>query len=217
MPTFNEFPTSLRFERKSFDIGYKQQVNPEAVGFIQTIDRLTPMWWAEYTSVPIPIANLGVVQAFFDSLEGAMNTIQAWDPDRIMPLAYRGLSPDTNDPWTQTGQTSPRVTARDYTASTLTIDRLENGAIITAGDLISFYDGVGWHLYRAAANYVVASNTATVLVKPRPRTAATLPANVRYRRACFEGKILGGVKWTSSVGVPDTVTFKVAQFINRTV
>lgn len=211
---FIEIPEVLGFEKKVFDLSYKQQINPEGSGFIQTLDRATPAWYAEFTTPPLAGEKLGIAQAFIDSLEGALNSFQAYDPGRIMPYAYRGLSV-LSDPWTQTGQTAPRVTARDYANSTLTIDRLENGAIITKGDLISFHDGVAWHLYRSAADAVVSGNAVILAVKPRPMPINTLPSNIRYRKACFEAKIIGGVKWEGSVSTPDSLSFKAVQFINR--
>ena len=211
---FIEIPSVVGFKEKSFDLGYKQQINPEGVGFIQTLDRLSPMWYAEYMTPPLAGTKLAEAQNFIDSLEGSMNTFLAYDPNKVMPYAYR-TQPTTDDPWTQTGQPAPRITARDYALSTITLDRLQNGAVISKGDLISFNDSVSWHLFRCATDVVVAGNTATLSVKPRPRTIVTLPSNIRYRKACFEAKIIGGVTYKGDVNAPDSLSFKAVQFVNR--
>lgn len=208
-------PSGLVFNSRAFQLGYKQQMTPVSAGFTQTIDRVTPMWWAEYTTPPLNDARYSAAMAFFDALEGSINTFLAYDPQKIMPLAYIN-NPITDDPWTQTGFAAPRATALNYANSTITLDRLQNGAIISPGDYFAFYDSIAWFLYRARSSHVVAGNTATVTVSPRPLTWTGTQKDIVYRKATAEMKVIGGYKETASVGSPPVISFKAFQFINRT-
>lgn len=212
-----EIPEGLKFNSKVFDIGNYQQISPGGGGFIQTIQRGEPLWFAEYNSIPLNDSRYDETIAFKLALEGAQETFLAWDPRRPMPRAYQDLAV-TADPWTQTGQVSPRVTAVDYTASTLTLDRMQNDAVITAGDYISFQIGKVWYLFRAQAGVVAAANAAVVVVKPRPTlytNANTLPADIRYRRACCQMKVVGGMNEEDSVDSFPKFSFKAYQLIDR--
>lgn len=208
-----EIPSVLGFNSISFDPMYKQQNTPGGIGAMQTINRSLPMWAAEYATPPLIGDWLNEALSWLDSLEGALNPFLAYDPRRIMPYAYRSL-PVTSDPWTQSGQTAPRATATNYANSTITLDRLQTGAVITKGDYISFFDGVAWWLYRAGQTLTVVGNTATVIVKPRPRTI-TGPFAIRYRKACCAMKIIGGYEAPASVDTPTTLQFKAYQFIKK--
>jgi hypothetical protein len=210
-----EIPTGLVFNRKTFQLGHKQQISPGGAGFIQTIDRMTPTWFAEYSSPPLKPARYDQAIEFFLKLEGSMETFLAYDPRRIMPRAYSDL-PVSSDPWTLIGQVAPRVTTYNFANSTISLDRLENGAVITAGDYISFLIGNIWYLFRAQTTVVAAGNAAVVTVKPRPALVGTLPVNIRYRRACAQMKIIGGVREDDSMDSHPSFSFKAYQFINRT-
>lgn len=214
MPSAIEIPAGLGFKSRKFQLGYKQQITPGSSGFTQTIDRSIPVWYAEYQTPPMNDARYSAAAAFIDALEGSLYTFLAYDPAYQMPIAYKN-SPIASDPWTQTGQTAPRVTATSYSNSTLTLDRLQNGAIITPGDRICFYDGKAWWLFRARSAHVVSGNTATVTVGPRPITPNALPQNIRYRRPVFEAKIIGAVEETGDVNTPVSLGFKCFQFIGR--
>lgn len=212
-----EIPTGLVFNSKTFDVGYYQQVSPGGGGFVQTIQRGEPMWYAEYSTPPLRDDRYDEAIAFKLALEGSLETFLAYDPRRIMPRAYSFL-PITADPWTQSGQVAPRVTAVDYAAGTLSLDRLATGAIVTAGDYISFKIGKIWYLFRVMDGGIVAANSLVVEVRPRPILypgATTLPANIRYRRACFQAKIVGGMKEEDSVDSLPKFKFTCFQMIDR--
>lgn len=217
-PSPVELPDTLGFSSRTFDIGRYQQVSPGGTLFPQTIDRSEPAWFADLTTPPMRLPRYNEVRAFLDELEGSTGSALWWDPRRGMPSAYQTL-PVTADPWTLVGTATPRVTAVNYTASTLTLDQLATGAIISLGDYISFLIGTVWYLYRITQGGVVTgTNTIIVKVKPRPNLLvgfATLPVAVRYRRAPFEGKIVGAIKEDDSVESFPRVTFKVMQFANR--
>lgn len=209
-----EFPQLMGFSSRRFQIGNFQQITPGGRGFLQTIERSRPWWVAEYETPPLSPDRYNEVTAFLDELQGSMETFLAYDPRRPMPYAYRNLSV-SSDPWVQVGQVAPRATAANYAASTLTLDRMANGAVITKGDYISFLVGYVWYLFRATETVAAAANTATVKVKPRPFGITGLPVNIRYRRACAQMKILGGYTEQDSVDSFPAVSFKAVQFLDR--
>lgn len=211
-----EIPSLVGFRSITFDPMRKQQITPGGVGALQTIERALPMWMAEYATPPLIGDKYNEAIAWLDGLEGALNPFLAYDPRRIMPYAYRHLT-IASDPWTLAGQTAPRITSADYANSTITMDRLANGAVITKGDYVSFYDGTAWWLYRVGQTVTAAANTATVKVGPRPRSIVGGPFNIRYRKACCAMKIIGGYEAPADVETPTAITFKAYQFIKRSV
>jgi hypothetical protein len=211
-----EIPTIVGFESIEFEPIRRQSISPGGAGALQVSDRMTPMWSGDFKTPPLIGAPYNEMKAFLDDLEGALNPFLGYDPRRKMPYAYRHLS-IANDPWTQTGQAAPRVTATSFANSTVTIDRLQNGAIITKGDYISWYDGVAWWLYRIGANATVSGNSVTIKVGPRPKSLVGGPYAIRYRKACCAMKIIGGYTAPESVSSPTIITFKGFQFINKAV
>lgn len=210
-----EIPDGLRFSSKVFEPGYYQQTSPAGVGFNQTLERATPMWYAEYETPGLSPDNEDQARGFFDLLDGAMETFLAYDPRRPMPRTHAS-EPTSNDPWTQAGQTAPRVTAVSVPNGTITLDRLANGEYITVGDYISYKVGNIWVLHRASETVLVAGNAATLKVRPRPFVTTGFPVNIRYRKAVAQMKIIGGVIWRDSVDSLPMASFKAFQFIDRT-
>jgi hypothetical protein len=125
--------------------------------------------------------------------------------------------PITADPWTQTGQVAPRITAFDYANSTITLDRLQNGASINIRDYISAQiDGI-WYLWRSQTRVAsVTSNIATLAVKPRPNIRNFVASNIRYRMAPMEMKVIGRPDETDQ-GPDDlpSFTFRAGQYTAR--
>lgn len=215
MTILSEIPDSVGFRSISFDPVRKQQITPGGIGAIQTIDRALPMWVAEYETPPLVGDRQNAMVAFLDEREGAINPFLAYDSSRTMPYAYSSL-PLLSDPWTQTGQTAPRITATSYSNSTVTLDRMENGAILTKGDYVSFFDTIAWWLYRCQEDKVVSGNTVTIKVGPRPLTI-TGPYDIRYRKACCAMKIIGGYTAPKSVDTPAVFKFRAFQYIKKAV
>lgn len=208
-----EIPLGLGFNRKVFELGFYQENSPGMAGFIQTFDRATPMWYAEYTTPPLNNDRENDARGFFGLLEGSIQTFLASDPRRLMPRAYASL-PLINDPWTLSPNAAPRVTAFSFVNGTLTFDRFATGAIITVGDYISFKLGNTWYLFRALETLTTISATPTIRVEPRPNLVGTLPVDIRYRRPVCAMKIIGGVKWEDTVDSPPQCSFKAFQFLD---
>lgn len=203
-------PTQFGVKEKSFQIGYKQQITPGGGGYIQTIDRASPMWTADYTTGTMDEATKGIVQAALDALEGAMGSFLAYDPARLMPLAY------ANQPLAATPWGSPTCSAYSFANSQLTLSSMTPGAIVSYGDYISIYDGVAYWLYRSRSQLLVdGTGTVTLNVSPRPYSATLTGKAVVYRKAPAEMKIPNGIKETSAVGQGTVLTFTGVQFIKR--
>jgi hypothetical protein len=208
-----EMPPYIR--SKKFDIVHSQQLSPSGeFGFVQTLRRTAPFWGAEFDTGPLEDLRWQEWQTFFDQLEGSMYTFLAYDPRRVMPYAYKHLS-IASDPWTQSGQAAPRVTAFDYANSTISLDRMAPNAIITKGDYISVKVGNIWYLFRAQQTVVLAGNTVTLTVRPRPNFMSFTASNIRYRRACIEMKMIGRPDETDSVDSFPSFSFRGSQFTAR--
>jgi hypothetical protein len=212
-------PIEFAVREKTFRLVYRQQLTNVEGGFIQTLDRGTPVWVAEYTTAPLNDLRYNEAIAFCDALEGSANSFLGTDPRRRMPYAYKG-QPIGNDPWTQTGQAAPRLTAIDYALSQVTLDRLQTGAVISKGDQFGVYFNPGWLLFRiATAAVVTGTHSVTLTVKPRPSTSllgAVLPLNIVYRRPAAEMKMIGNFNEQDSVESLPVLSFKAVQFIDRT-
>jgi hypothetical protein len=210
-----EIPPGLVFNSKKFDTAHFQQISPGGRGFIQTITRGDPAWIAEFRTPPLRDERYDEAIAFFGMLDGSEQTFLAYDPRRIMPRAYQHLTP-TNDPWTQPAEVAPRVTGFSHVASTISLDRMANGAVVTAGDYISFKVGLIWYLFRAMETEIAVGNAISSLtVKPRPNISGTLPVNIRYRRACCAMKIIGGVREEDNIETFPSFQFRAVQFFDR--
>jgi len=216
LATYISMPETFAIREKSFMLGYKQQINPVGSGFLQTIDRTVPLWGCEFKTPPLSDERYDIAITFLRSLQGSRNPFLAWDPRRIMPRAYQHL-PAASDPWTQTGQTNPIITAMTPAASTIKLGQMQNGATISPGDYISYKVGNIWMLHVAMEQKVAASNEATVKVEPAPFIGLSGTPAVVYRRATAAFKMLGGFKEDDSVDSKPVLSFKAVQFIDRAV
>lgn len=208
-----EIPSTVGFRSKVFDIGHQQQMNPSGdVGFIQTIQRSSPAWFAEYETPPLVGDVENDFQAFKDKLEGSMNTFLAYDPRRMMPYAYRTMTLGSN-PW----GASPRITAQDYANSTINLDQLTVGAVVTVGDYISVKVGDIWYLFRASETKTANGSgvITSLLVKPRPTIISLVTTAIRYQKAVMEMKLIGPVEQEDSVDSFPSYRLRAGQFTRR--
>lgn len=215
MPTAIEIPPLVGFNTRVFDLGHFQQLTPTGdVGFIQTINRTSPTWSAEYGTPGLTGERYNETRSFLDMLEGSMFTFLAYDPRRPMPYAYMNLPINANV-W----GVNPRITAQDYSNSTIDLDQMLAGAIISKSDYISVKVGPTWYLFRAQENRVVPGNgiVDNLLVKPRPNIAGLVATNIRYQKACIEMKMIGEPEENDSVDSLPNFKFRAAQFTNRAV
>lgn len=211
LPTPIEMPSPLPVRAKSFDLNYNQLITPVGSGFSQTIERGPSLWVASYETPPLNDLRNQKFQAFLDELEGSQGTFLAFDPRHARPYAYRDVG---GEPWVQTGQVSARVTAGNATNSTLTLDRLQNGAVLTPHDYIAYKVGRAWYLHRVVVGGVVVGNTITVKVKARPKDFA-VPYNARLNRPCCAMKVMGRVEKRDSVDSFPVYRFTAGQFVDK--
>jgi hypothetical protein len=211
MPLGLEIPTGLVFSSKNFRLSHKQQITGQGGGFLQTIDRATPMWLADYATPPLRGDRYNAAIEFLMRLEGSIETFLAFDPRRPMPYNYRTATVGSNPLGT--------VTTTSYNASTGALG-LASGSVNTApgfvaGDYLSMKIGNIWYLFRVAIGANLSGQQATVIV--RPRLPITIPNGtvVRYQKACAEMKMIGGFKEDDAVESLPTISFRAAQFINR--
>lgn len=209
-----EIPLVMGFVSKTFQLGHRQQITGQTGGFMQTLNRTTPMWYAEYTTPPLRHARYNEVIGFLGRLRGAEETFLAYDPRRPMPYSHR-TSPVGTNPWKWASAGNPRVTAFSFSAATLTLGQMLTGAVVTPGDYISFKIGSVWYLYRVLIGGTVSGSTLTVTVEPRPNIANFVATDIRYEKACAEMKIIGGIKESDSVESLPVINFAAFQFINR--
>lgn len=212
-----ELPDPLPVRSKVFDLMNYQQITPSGNGYIQTLERATPGWMAEYQSTPLRDERYNELIAFLDDLRGSENTFLAYDPRRPMPYAHRTESV-TSHPWSTDGVTDPTVTGQDYETSTISLGQMKNGVTVTKGDLLSCKVGSVWYLFRALETKVAALNVvASLKVAPRPIFTIGAPVALRYRRACCEMKMIGQYRTSDDVASYPTISWRAAQFMDRSI
>ena len=147
-----EMPQPLPVNVKTFSQLHVQNVSPVQGGFIQSIDRITPLWTAKYQTPPLLPASAQVFQAFIDGLQGAANTFLGFDPRVAKPYAYRTYAYGVK-PW-EASANSATINAASPSASTITITGLSTSpnAVLTVGDYVSFLHGDLWYLHRIQAS-----------------------------------------------------------------
>jgi hypothetical protein len=217
LPPPVELPYPAPFNQKTFDPNFVQNVTATGGGFILTSERVPPLWRATFQTPPLTPDRDNIFQAFLDTLAGSMIPFLAYDLRKPKPFAYRTHVGLTDEPWIAAGQTAVRVTAASYTNSTLSLDRLAVGAILTRGDYIAYQRGNAWYLHRIYGGDYTAngSGIATPVVIPRPLDSSTT-VNARLTRACCAMKVIGQVNKTDKVeDTGPSYSFNAVQFIDR--
>ena len=212
-----EMPNPLPVNAKVFDLMRVQNVSPVQGGFFQTVDRITPLWTAKYQTPPLVASREQAMQAFLDGLQGSIYTFLGFDPRRPKPYAYAAY-PYGTKPWEQSAN-STTISAASSSASTITIGGLANGAILTAGDYVSWFNVSAnniWYLHRITVGATASSNSATVTVTPTPINISSGSNFARLERACAEMKVIGGIQKTDKVeDIGPTYSFSAVQHISR--
>lgn len=209
MPTPIEMPDPLPVNAKAFDLNFQQDMTPVGGGFLQTVERVRPLWMAEYSTPPLSPARDQAFQAFLDSLEGSAGVFLGFDPRRPRPYQYRVGG---GTPW----GASPQVYSTSYALSQLAINGLTPGTVLTRGDYVSFQSDGAWHLHRITADGLVGGDGLIVVqVRPRP-VAITGLVNARFQRPCAAMKIVGKPEKKDRVeDIGPSYTFRAVQYIER--
>ncbi len=214
MGTPIEMPNPLPVKQKSFDLAFVQDTTPVTGGFLQTINRTSPLWVAKYTTPPLSASREQAFQAFLDLLDGATNTFMAFDPRRPLPYNYVG----NPNGWLSGSGAQVNLVNTNPAASTITLSGFKPGALIASGDYICFQIGNAWYLHRFNGNWVAdgSGNIAAAVVRPFPQ-AFVSEVTCRLTRAGCEMKILGGVTKTDQIeDIGPVYSFSAYQFIDRT-
>lgn len=200
-----EIPTPAPFNTKVFELRYKQNISSTEGGYIQTISRGAPVWYAEYTTPPLKALREQAFQAFIDKLEGSKNTFMGFDPKRTKPYAYlNGSSFGT-----------PTITGSTPASNLLAMGGWSVGAIITPGDYISYQIGNRWYLHRVVTAAVAnGSGVASVEVRPKPPVISST-VTARMNRAGCEMKLIGAPDVKDSLSDGIVYSLKAVQFAER--
>ena len=212
-----EMPNPLPVNAKVFDLMRIQNVSPVNGGFFQSIDRISPLWTAKYQTPPLTPVREQALQAFLDGLQGSIYTFLGFDPRRPKPYTYMSYAYGVK-PWEQSSN-STTISAASNSASTITIGGLANGAVLTAGDYVSWFNASSnniWYLHRITVGATAASNSATVTVQPAPINVSSGANFARLERACAEMKVVGGIQKTDKVeDIGPTYAWSAVQHISR--
>jgi hypothetical protein len=230
-------PSPLKVNSKVFTLTPNQLTSPIGSGYIQTIEKSPPMWYAEFITPPLADdAAYNAMITFLDGLNGSENTFLGYDPRRNRPQAHKIL-PLTARPWTNTSvyTNGPVAYSASYSNSTITLiglsaDSATNGlVVITKGDYISFKVGAKIFLHRAMETRTISTSLSgfraweNLLVTPRPVwapgdwTNASLYALCTYVRAPAQMKMIGAYKEDDDVSSFPILSWKSAQFVDRSV
>lgn len=209
-----EMPNPVPVKASSFQLAKPQLQTPIGAGFIQTIDRGPNLWVAQYETPPLDPYKDQALQQFLDLLDGGKNTFLGFDPRKTKPHASLG-QPYNSQPWVTSG--NPYLIAVDSIGGHITIGNLNNGYVLTRGDMVAYLDANIWRLFRVITGATVAGNLAMVRVTPTPPSFITwaMPA-VRLTRASAEMKLVGTPQKSDKVeDSGPSYKFTAAQFINR--
>lgn len=200
-----ELPNPAPFNSKVFDLRYRQIVTGTEGGFVQTIQRGTPVWYAEYQTPALRLDREITMQSFVDKLRGSLNTFIGYDPRRPRPLAYiNGGSWGT-----------PRLTGTNLSNNLLIMDQWIVGAILTAGDYISYKIGNRWYLHRCVSNAVAdSSGIISVEVVPKPPTFVSI-VNLRIEKAGCEMKLIEAPDVKDEIATGKSFSLKAVQYMER--
>lgn len=171
-------------------------------------------------------ADLAAMRAWVLSLRGGQVSMLAWDRKHPRPGAYIGVSDldsvtaDTTAVKADSTTTytadetiyvwgNPQITAIDTAARTIDLSDYSSGAVVTAGDPISWFDGRNWVLVKATetktadASGVISGLTVEPRLSAHPGiTGYALPLRVRVVKAACEMRI-----YPSSIKIPSDYTF----------
>jgi hypothetical protein len=201
-------PTALKARRSRYQLRRTESAIVSREGGSQSWEAATPVWRFELETAPLSAAELAAWRAFFHQLRGGQNTFLAWDKWHETPIAFIGVADppaltfdettltwDSTTAWTfdETGKPwgAPSLTAINETAGTVDVTGLPASTVLTAGDPVSWFDGLNHRrhvvLYTRTAS---GGSISGLAVDPYPRALPSrngvsfpLPLIV-FRAAC---------------------------------
>jgi hypothetical protein len=192
----------------TFEPVWRQELSRLAGGTVPGKDFGPALWFGTYTTEELANHDMVDYQAVLASLDGVINTFEAWDLRRPAPRQYPGGTAAANG-------VLASVNANN---KALALSGLNAGQIISRGDYLSFTYGTNRALHQVMET--VAANgsgtTAQFEVRPHLRPGWTLsPAitvNLKAPRGIFT--LMPGTVVPRQVrGTFGTLTFQVGQYL----
>lgn len=221
-------PNPLPVNAVTFNLTPVQMLTPTNTGgggFIQSIDRTTPMWTAKYVTRPLASTSGSAYQnwiRWLDLLEGSNYPFQAFHPRFPVPQVFMSQMPGalTSHPW----GAAPVVSANNFSdpgyiingvqQGTLTLSGLTVGTVLSPGDFISYQNGNLLLLYRVT-DWAGPGAISKVAVKPRPQDVISTSLAVNLSKPCCAMKLTGVPSWTDDVSSFPICTITAAQYMER--
>lgn len=230
-----QLPSVPKIRGQNFRLQRLDARNPARGGQHLGIAFGEPVWAAELETTDLSFAQGGSWKWLLARLRGGLRGLYVYDASRPRPLAYidaDDLDAPTADstlysadvawitadaegadaikPWG-----TPRITAVNRSASTLTLEGFAPGATISVGDYGAWDDGDVRRLHIVGAATAAANGTATLNVEPAPPTSsASLPAPFTMEKAAAEMIVLDAAV-SFAAPVTQKATLTAGQFFRR--
>lgn len=166
------------------------------------------LWKADYATIPLLNDAAIAFEAALDSLDGVIQTFEACDLRRLMPLLYPG----------GTGANNGTLLSVNANNKALALAGLAAGQVVSIGDYLSFSYGSSRALHRAVEAVTANGSgvTAQFEVRPHLRTGWTLSPStavtLKNPRGIFS-LVPGSVSSKSYGALYSVVSFQAVQAI----
>lgn len=166
------------------------------------------LWRAEYATTPLPNKDAMTFEAALDSLDGVIQTFEACDLRRVMPLLYP----------TGSGANNGVLLSVNANNKALALSGLVAGQVVSVGDYLSFTYGTARALHRVVEAVTANGSgvTAQFEVRPHLRTGWTLSPStsvvLKNPRGIFS-IVPGSISSKSYGPIHSVVSFQAVQAI----
>lgn len=228
-------PTVPKIRGQKFELQRLDARNPARGGQHLGIAYGEPMWTAEITTTDLSPAQGGSWKWLLARLRGGLRGLYVYDASRTRPLAYADLDDldaPTADSTAYTADLAwitadaegagaikpwgtPRITAVNRAASTITLEGFKPSATISAGDYGAWDDGDVRRLHILGPATAAADGTVTLNCEPAPPTSsASLPAAFTMEKAAAEMIVLDA-NVSFAAPVVQSATLTATQVLRR--
>lgn len=217
-----DMPGALRAAEVRMQLVPMEATSPVRGGFPTALQLGTPLWRASYRSAQLTRAQLYEVEAWLDSLRGAIGWFKAHHPGRVYPLGHRTagwagkVAAGTSDAFDGTGT----IDAVSTSLSRVRLNGLPNVAGfapgLVAGDVVSIaLSGQGRQLFRVTTGGNANNSGLLTLEDLVPAVTARVVDGAAYTLTApwFEATVdPGSVQITDAVD-QRSVAFSATQVI----
>lgn len=186
----------------------RQELSRTAGGVTIGKDLGSALWFADFTTRPLPNDEAVQFEAVLDSLDGVVNTFELADLRRLYPKAYP----------TGTGANDGTLLSVNADNKRLALSGLVAGQVISVGDYLSFAYGSSRALHRAVETVTANGSgvTAQFEVRPhiRPGWVLTPTTSVKLKnpRGVFT-LVSGSVSARPAGAIHTVVSFQAGQYL----